>query len=196
MVSELWSWDNCKEKITSLSGRLGFPKAPYLKFLKLKLLFEDGTIYDEIRGKNWSNVAPIYCVLTTYSQAKELEETGKLISFSKLPGGAQYKGVFIKRTVEPIAKTFGENPELLYEAAKVFDAEKMSFGDCSVKIYSLPRVPIIYVLWGKSAEFPASANVLFDSTIANYLTTEEVQLLSELTTIRLRHALEYIVREK
>jgi len=53
-------------------------------------------------------------------------------------------------------------------------------------------VPVVVVLWGASPEFPASANVLFDSSANNYLSTEQLAMLSELTTARLRLAHEIV----
>ncbi|MCD6457486.1 MAG: DUF3786 domain-containing protein [Thermoproteales archaeon] len=195
MEEEIWTWENCGEKIKSLSGRLGFPEAPYLKFLKLRLSLEDGSIHDELRNKPFKKVEPIYCILTGYANAKHIPEKGELISFSKLPGGGPYKSVFIERVAKPVESFFGSNPDMLYEITKIFNCSRLDYGDCSVKIYSLPLVPIVYILWGETSEFPASANVLFDATITNYLTTEQVVLLSELTTRRMIHAYR-ILREK
>lgn len=188
MTEKIWTWDNCRDKIKTLSGRLGFPESSTLEFLKLKLSLEDGSVFDEIRNEYYKNVEPIYCVLTGYADAKPVPESGELISFSKLPGGDLYRSVFLERVARPIERLFGSNPELLYEVAKVFNASRLDLGDCSVKIHALPLIPIIYVIWGRDEEFPASANVLFDSTVKNYLTTEQTVLLSELTSIRLKHA--------
>ncbi|RLE63116.1 MAG: hypothetical protein DRJ38_08325 [Thermoprotei archaeon] len=193
MLEKIWTWDNCRDKIKSLSGRLGFSKSSTLEFLKLRLSLEDGRIFDEIRNEYYKNVEPIYCVLTGYADAKPISESGKLISFSKLPGGDLYRSVFLERVAKPIEHLFNSNPELLYETAKIFNASRLDFGDCSVKINALPLIPIVYVIWGEDEEFPASVNILFDSTVKNYLTTEQTVLLSELTSIRLKHAYKYIV---
>ncbi len=190
MVEKVWTWDNCKDKIRSLSGRLGFPKSSTLEFLKLRLSLEDGRIFDEIRDEYFGNTEPIYCVLAGYADSEPVPESGELISFSKLPGGDLYRSVFLERAAKPVERLFGFNPELLYKVAKVFNASRLDLGDCSVKIYALPLIPIVYVIWGEDEEFPASVNVLFDSTVKNYLTTEQAVLLSELTSLRLRHAYE------
>jgi len=61
-----------------------------------------------------------------------------------------------------------------------------------VKIYALPLVPIHAVLWSTDSEFPPSANILFDSSVSSYLSTEQTAMLGELTSARLRHAHEAI----
>ncbi len=189
---ELWKWENCGEKIRTLRGRLGFPDEPVLRFLGLKLSLEDGRIYDEIRQKYYRYVEPIYCILSGYADASPVEESGQLISFSKLPGGAQYYSVFMQRTAKPIEKTFCTQPRLLIESARLIGGKQLSYGDYSVKIYSLPLVPIVIVLWEGEEDLPPSVNILYDSTITNYLTTEQTVLLSELTSLRLKHALKKI----
>jgi len=84
---------------------------------------------------------------------------------------------------------------MLVEAAKLLGGTPQTFGDYSVKIHSLPLVPLTIILWTKSAEFSTSANVLFDSNANNYLTTEELAGLSGLTIVRLKNALEILNKD-
>jgi len=189
MYKEIWSWEKCKGKIQTLKGRLGFPNSSKLRFLRLSLSLEDGQIHDELRDSPAPSIAPsIYCILSGYAEARPVPETRQLISFEHLQGGRVYHSAFRRRAVQPLEKVFGPNPSTLHEASKPFDAAKLDHGDCSVKIYSLPLVPVIIVLWGSSPEFSASASVLFDSSVSNYLSTERVAMLSELTSTRLRLA--------
>jgi hypothetical protein len=119
-------------------------------------------------------------------------ETRQLISFTQLWGGRSYQSVFAQRAIKPIERIFGSKVSMLHEAAEILGGEKSDYGDCSVKIYSLPLVPITIVLWSATSEFPASANFLFDSSAGRYLSTEQLVMLSELTSARLRHAYEVL----
>jgi len=121
-----------------------------------------------------------------------MSETGKMISYSQLPGGMGYNSAFIRRAVQPIERTFGSDAQKLWEAAKLLEAEKLGHGDWSVKIRALPLVPIVIILHGATSEFPASASMLFDASASSYLSTEQLAMLGELTSARLRHALEAI----
>jgi len=193
MYRDLWTWEKCRQKIQTLKDRLGFPNSPTLKFLKLTLSLETGRIHDEIRNQPFAEIEPgVYCTLSTYAESKPAAETHKLISFSELPRGQGYNNAFIRRAVQPIAKTFASDVQRLWDAAKVFDAERLSFGDCSVKIHALPLVPLVAILYGSTSEFPASANMLFESSASSYLSTEQLAFLGELTKVRLRHAHEAI----
>jgi len=193
MYREIWTWEKCERKITTLRGRLGFGDSPSLGFLKLTLSLETGQIHDEIRNKPFPEIEPsVYCILSGYADLKPTAETQKLISYVQLPAGQGYYSAFIRRAVHPIEKTFGSNAQRLWEAAKLLNGEKLGFGDCSAKIRALPLVPIVTILYGTTHEFPASANMLFDSSGGNYLSTEQLAMLGELTSARLRHALQAI----
>jgi hypothetical protein len=194
MYSEIWNWKKCKDKIRTLRGHLGFPDASVLKFLGLSLSLEDGRLQDDLRKNFYSNIEPsVYCILSGYAQAQPMPETRRLVSFAQLSGGRSYQTAFAQRVAKPIARIFGSKVSMLHQSTKLFGAQKLSYGDCSVKIYSLPIVPITIILWAETSEFPASANILFDSSANHYLSTEQLVMLSELTSVRLRHASEVLI---
>jgi len=192
-----WTWRRCKTKIIELKGKLGFTDSPFLRFLALSLSLENGSVFDELRNQPSAAIAPsLYCILSGYADAKSIPETLKLISFRQLLGGYAYYNAFLRRAVNPIQKIFGLKPERLIETAKLLGGSEAKYGDCSVKIHSLPLVPITVILWAESREFEASANILFDSSVGNYLSTEQVAMLSELTSTRLKHANEALEMQK
>ena len=191
MYSEIWNWEKCKDKIRTLRGRLGFPDASVLKFLEVSLFLQDGRIHDDLRQNFISRIEPsVYCILSGYADAQQMPETRRLVSFAQLRGGRSYQSVFAQRAAKPIERVFGSKVSMLYQAARLLGSEKLDYGDCSVKFYSLPLVPITIVLQVETSEFSASANILFDSSANNYLCTEQLVMLSELTSARLRHAYE------
>ena len=191
---KLWNWERCKTEIRGLKGRLGFKEAPTLRFLELSISLRDGIIHDNLRNCPFPEVAPsIYCILSGYAEAETVPEALKLVSFRQLPGGHAYYEAFLRRTVFSIQRVFGSKPKMLVEAGKLLGGSGVNYGECSVKVYSLPLVPIVVVLWTESQEFSASANMLFDASVSHYLTTEQVAMLSELTAVRLKHAYEIFI---
>ena len=194
---KLWNWERCKTKIRSLRGRLDFKESSTLRFLGLSLSLEDGMVHDDLRNCPFPEVtASIYCILSGYAEAEPVPEALKLVSFRQLPGGHAYHKAFLGRAVLSIQRVFGPKPRMLVEAAKLLGGSEVDYGECSVRVNSLPLVPITVVLWAESQEFPASANMLFDSSISHYLTTEQVAMLSQLTSARLRHAHEVLGKQK
>jgi hypothetical protein len=193
----LWTWMRCKTKIIELRGNVGFPNSLFLRFLGLHVSLEDGSVFDELRNQPFAAIVPnLYSILSGYADSKPIPETMKLVSFRQLPGGHAYYNAFLRRTVNSIQKIFGSKPERLVEAAKLLGGSKTEYGDYSVKIYSLPLVPITVVLWAGNQEFEASASMLFDSSVSNYLSTEQAAMLGELASVRLRHANEILDIQK
>lgn len=101
--------------------------------------------------------------------------TGRVISFKDLKNGASiYYPAFYKRAVMPLVKTFGPDPEGLYECSGLLDGEKEKYGSASVTIRVLPMVPVTFVLWEGDDEVEASGNILFDSSVENFLPAEDI----------------------
>jgi len=165
--------------------------------LGLSVSLEDGMVHDDLRNRPFPEVTPsIYCILSGYAEAEPVPEAFKLVSFRQLPGGHAYHKAFLGRAILSIQRAFGPKPRMLIEAAKLLGGSKVDYRECSVRVNSLPLVPITVVLWAESQEFPASANMLFDASISHYLTTEQVAMLSQLTSTRLRHAHEVLDKQK
>ncbi len=186
-------WKTYANQIRKLSGRLGF-KPDHLQFLGYNMELEPGRVYDEIKNSYVKNPKILYILLTHYSRARPFEGVGRLIRFRDLPGGYACEGALVRRAIAPIAEIFGDKPEMLVEAAKPFNGIKLEHGDSSVEIRALPKIPIVYILW-KSDEFPASATVLFDASASHYLPTEDLAVLAELTTMRLKSSSDKITNQ-
>ncbi|MGE5533818.1 MAG: DUF3786 domain-containing protein [Bacillota bacterium] len=175
------------ETLQKLKGLTG--KNQY-KFLGFSLDLEKSTLTDclpQPTGLNeWANQI-LTTLLCHYSLATPISPTGKLVKYKDIPGGHAFEDAFVKRAIEPVAEVFGQKPHKLVESAKLLCGTKLNLGDASVEIPALKGIPLTYILWGKE-EFPASANILFDATASCYLPTEDLAVLGELCTLRLKEA--------
>lgn len=183
-------WNLYGSQIRTLSGRLGFQR-DNLEFLGYVVELESGEVYDKIRDSRVRDPGTLFVLLAHYSQARPTDVVRRLIRFRDLPGGYAYEAAFTRRAVSPVAEMFNDKPEMLVEAAKSLNGIKREYGDSSVEIPALPRIPLLYILW-KNEEFPASATTLFHASASYYLPTEDLAVLAELTTARLKHSLERI----
>jgi hypothetical protein len=111
--------------------------------------------------------------------AKGTPATGILITYKQLPGGMDYFAAFAQRAINPLVKCFGQTPELLISKAAKFGGDKADYGDASVTINAFNHVPITLVLWRGDEEVASNGNILFDANISDYLSTEDVAVLSE-----------------
>ncbi len=105
--------------------------------------------------------------------------TGELVPFRDLSGGRVYDSNFEKRVRARLVRAFSHQPALLLEAAARLGGEAVDMGDAGVRLVTFPRVPLWLVLWAADEEFPAGANVLFDSSVRSYLCTEDAVVLCE-----------------
>jgi hypothetical protein len=118
-------------------------------------------------------------ILHYFTGAKGTPATGKLIAYKQLPGGVSYFPAFSHRAIGPLVKNFGKSPELLIKAAAKLGGREADYGDVSVTVNAFDRVPITLVLWRGDDELAPNGNILFDANISDYLSTEDVTVLTE-----------------
>ncbi|HEC69408.1 MAG TPA: DUF3786 domain-containing protein [Candidatus Omnitrophica bacterium] len=104
---------------------------------------------------------------------------GAWISFRQLPGGEGYFPAFTKRVIRPLLRKYKDNPERLLELTKRFKAEREGYPDLSISLEVLERVPFLITLQRGDEEFTPLANLLFDGSIKDIFSTEDVVVLSE-----------------
>ena len=104
---------------------------------------------------------------------------GEWISFQEVPDGRFYLDAFHRRAKDPLVRVFGEKPELLERLAKEsFHAVPADQGDISVVVQALPLVPVELIIWAGDDEFPPSGNILFDRSIIEIISAEDMAWLS------------------
>ena len=128
-------------------------------------------------------------ILHYLTSAKGTSLTNKLITFKELPEGIIYFPTFSKRTIEPLLAHFGNEPHLLVDITKKLGGHKVEYGDSAVTINAFSRVPITIILWRGDSEFAPRGSVVFDATISDYLSTEDITVLCEIITWRLINCL-------
>lgn len=111
--------------------------------------------------------------------AKGTSIADKLITFKELPEGTNYSPSFSKRAIKPLVDRFGNEPHLLIDAAAALGGYKVDYGDGAATINAFPYVPITLVLWRGDEEFPPSGSIMFDATISDYLSAEDISVLCQ-----------------
>lgn len=119
-------------------------------------------------------------------------DTGKLISYKELPGGAIYIKPFTGRAIDPLVKIFGSNPDRLHEVATSLGGHSNGLGDVGVTFRVFPRIPVTLILWRADDEFPASGNILFDASAPAILPTEDYAVLASIVVFGLKRIKESV----
>lgn len=118
-------------------------------------------------------------MLHYFLRAKGSPLSHKLITFKELAGGIGYYPTFYKRAVKPVVGCFGDRPQALIKAAQRLGGRQADYGDTAVTIDAFSRVPLTWVLWQGDSELATEGSILFDSTITDYLPTEDIAVLCQ-----------------
>ncbi len=101
------------------------------------------------------------------------------IAYQEIPDGKFYLDAFHRRAKDPMVKAFGDQPELLLRLAReAYGARPSDQGDVSVVIQAFPNVPVALIMWRGDDEFPAEGNILFDRSISDILSAEDIAWLA------------------
>jgi len=159
-----------------VSSKIKRVPIPYLGTTHVLTVHNDTILFDDISAH--LRIPDQVLLLHYLIKASGVPVSDQLITFREVPSGSFYYSAFIRRAIMPMVKCFGGRPSLLDEVAKVMGQESSSPGDKSLKVFALPRVPVVLSLWNGDEEFPPEANLYFDKSIASYLPTEDIAYLA------------------
>jgi hypothetical protein len=128
------------------------------------------------------------CLLAYLINARDLPIADKLVSENALPGGQFFfRGVHGLPT-QKLEEAFGDCPEALFDASARLNAKRCEFGDASIRLNMLPRVPVTMVVWRRCEEFEARASILFDKSTGEQLPLDALLAAVNLTVKSLAEA--------
>jgi len=137
-----------------------------IPWLGSNLHLEDGALDEQIIWLHY---------LTGHGPKKP---SGVYISYRQVPGGAIYNENFVKRTIDPMVRTFHDRLEDFTRLGTAMGGEAKGLGHASFTIRALPFVPLTYVIWQGDDEIPAGGNILFDETAAGWFCAEDLVVLA------------------
>ena len=114
--------------------------------------------------------------------------SGHSIDFREVPEGGFYWSAFVSRAKKPLLETFGQDLPLYLQLAQELGGEPQALGNAAARFLAFPLVPVTHVLWQGDEEFPPEASILFDATIAQHLSTEDIAALAGASVYRLMAA--------
>ena len=104
--------------------------------------------------------------------AKDIACTGRVVKLQNVRGGEIFTMGSHILPLDKVAQRFGKDKEGFIQKGTGLGGELVQYGDASVKLYPFPRIPAILTLWLEDEEFPASADLMFDSTCDMHLATD------------------------
>jgi hypothetical protein len=110
---------------------------------------------------------------------------GNWIAYREIPGATFYFSAFTKRAVDPLKKVFGHNLSGFSKIAEQLHGNPLDIGDAAFEFTVFPNVPLRLILWEGDEEFPPEANIIFDESIGNIFSPEDVAWLAGMLVYRL-----------
>lgn len=115
--------------------------------------------------------------------AKNIPLTKKLIKPVGLKGGE----IFFRGThvlpLDKLAEKYSSDKTGFIEKGKLFNGSLLGYGDVSIELLPMPRIPVTLILWLADDEFPARAELLFDSTCEQHLPIDIIWSIAMMTVL-------------
>jgi hypothetical protein len=122
-------------------------------------------------------------VLWYLVSAKDIACTGKLVNLEYISGGEIFTRGSHVLPLDSVANKFRKNREGFLEKGKKLGGEIMAYGDASLRLAPLPRIPVTLTLWLEDDEFPARLDLLFDSTCDMHLPTDIIWSIAMMSVL-------------
>jgi hypothetical protein len=113
------------------------------------------------------------------------KQSGQLIAYREAAPALFYESNFDKRAVKPLVNHFGKESQKLISTATALGGQGTEQGDASVTINVLPYVPMTFIIWEGSEEFPPDGNILYDQTAKTWFAAEDLAVLASLAVYEL-----------
>ena len=151
-----------------------------LPFLQKRVLLEGPGFQMTFRESGEEpNLQEQVLILHYLNGATGAAPTGEWVAYQEIPDGKFYIDAFLRRAKNPMVNTFGDQPEVFIILAKeIYDAQPLDQGDAAVTVQAFPRVPVALILWRGDDEFPPEGTILFDRSIGDILSAEDIAWLA------------------
>jgi len=113
-------------------------------------------------------------VLWYLGQAKNIPPSGRMIRPTSLRGGEIFQRGTHVLPLARIAARYGNDFQSFYNRGGELGGQQLGYGDASLRLFPFPRVPVTMILWQPDDEFPARADMFFDSTCERHLPTDVI----------------------
>jgi hypothetical protein len=108
------------------------------------------------------------------TSSKDIPASGRLIRPLDVKGGQRFFTGTHVLPLDWIQDKYKRDKAGFIEQGMKFGAEIVRYGDAGLRFYPLPRVPVTIILWVEDEEFPARANLFFDSTVDFQLALSDI----------------------
>ena len=124
-----------------------------------------------------------FSVICSFSSAKDVPLTGKLVTPINMKSGQLFFRGSHVLPLDKVSERYGNDRDGFLKRGLVLGGVVLEHGDASVKLFPLPRVPVVLILWMGDEEFPPRADILFDSSVEIQLPIDVVWSIAMLSLL-------------
>jgi hypothetical protein len=115
--------------------------------------------------------------------AQNIPLTGNLVKPVNIKGGEMFFRGSHVLPLDSLAKRYGAGKEAFLNKGKELCAESLNFGDASLKLLPMPRVPVTLILWLTDEEFSSRTDLLLDASCEIQLPIDIIWSISMLSVL-------------
>ncbi|MDY3919704.1 MAG: DUF3786 domain-containing protein [Candidatus Limivivens sp.] len=119
--------------------------------------------------------------------------SGKWVPLREVKRAYPFAPAFQAGTILPFSRFFDGKAEYLEKAGRKLGFRRIPESEVGFEAMAFSCLPIRFLFWDGDEEFPAQANILFDSNITEFVHEETVVMLGGDGTARLMEAAEEIL---
>ncbi|HAM51298.1 MAG TPA: hypothetical protein DCP92_11650 [Nitrospiraceae bacterium] len=124
-----------------------------------------------------------FSVLCYLTMAKDMSLTGRLLKPANMKSGQLFFRGSHVLPLDKIAQRFGNDTDSFLKRGEYVCGERLTYGDASLRLLPLPRVPAILILWSADEEFLPRADLLFDSSVEIQLPIDVIWSIAMLSVL-------------
>jgi hypothetical protein len=115
--------------------------------------------------------------------ARDIACSNRPVGLEHIRGGDIFSRGSHVLPLDSVANKYGKNREGFIEKGKKLGGEIMTYGDASLRLAPLPRIPVTLTLWLEDDQFPARLDLMFDSTCDMQLPTDIIWSIAMISVL-------------
>lgn len=125
----------------------------------------------------------IHSCLWYLIHAKDIPPSNKLVKPMDVKDGAMFFRGSHTLPLDNLANRYGDDKDAFLQRGKDLCAEILTYGDASLRLFPMPKIPVVFILWQKDDEFPPRADLLLESTCDVHLPIDIIWSIAMLSTL-------------
>ncbi len=115
--------------------------------------------------------------------SRDVAPTGRLVNPLNMKSGQHFFRGSHTLPLDRLAEKYAVDRDGFLKKGREFGGERLGHGDASLRLLPLSRVPVVPILWLADDEFPARADLLFDSACEVQLPIDVIWAVAMLSVL-------------